>query len=36
LNRTLHTNLVDFMKVENPLAKEKYDLLEELNYFEQL
>jgi hypothetical protein len=24
------------MKVENPLAKEKYDLLEEISYCEQL
>jgi hypothetical protein len=26
---------VDFLKVENPLAKEKYGLLEEISYFEQ-
>lgn len=36
LNHTHHMDLIDFMEVENLLAKENYDLVEELNCFEWL
>jgi hypothetical protein len=31
LNHTHHMDLIDFMEVENLLAKENYDLVEKLN-----
>jgi hypothetical protein len=34
LNHTRHMDLIDFMEVENLLAKENYDLVKEFNYFE--
>jgi hypothetical protein len=34
LNHTHDVDLIDFMEVENLLAKENYDLVEELNCFE--
>ncbi len=36
LNYSQHKDLIDFLKVEFVLVEEKYDLIEESNYFEQL